>query len=56
MELETKDIYHDLYISDSKMPKGKKIVREPSGDWWVIYADKDMMPYPIFIIRADAMC
>lgn len=56
MELETKDICRDLSFSDSKMPKDKKIVYKPSEDEQVIYADKDMMSYPTFIIGSDAMC
>lgn len=56
MELETKTICHDASTSQVKMPQSKKILHKPSEDWWVIYADMDMRPHPIFIIGSDAVC
>lgn len=38
------------------MPKGKKILHEPSEDQWVIYTDQDAMPYASFILGSDVVC
>lgn len=58
MELgkKKKDICQEPLVSDSKMPKGKKILHEPSEDQWVIYTDQDVMPYASFILGSDVVC
>lgn len=55
MELEGKDFYHDP-SQIVECPKARKYCMNLLKTRRFFMLDKDMVPYPIFIIGSDAAC